>query len=105
MLWTMLVLMGSVCFLLGSIDAARHPPMPVGAVISAVCLGVLLAALNFWAWTKFADSVIDPWVRPFTVKKRERALAVVYAIALLWAPLAGVLANTVTHFLLGGFRR
>jgi hypothetical protein len=108
MLWTMLTLMGAVCFLLGSIDAARHPPMPVGVVIGAVCLGVLFAALNFWAWTKFADSVIDPSIRPFTVKKRERALAalaVLYAIALLWAPIAGVLSNALTHVLLGGLGR
>jgi hypothetical protein len=105
MLWTILILMGSVCFLLGSIDAARNPPMPVGVVLGAACLGVLFAFLNFWAWTKFADSVIDPWVRPFTVKKRERALAVLYAIALLWAPIAGVLSNAVTHVLLGGLRR
>ena len=79
--------------------------MPVGLVIGAVCLGVLFAALNFWAWTKFADSVVDPWVRQFTVKKRERALAALYAIALLWAFFAGVFSNTVTHALLGGFRR
>jgi len=101
----MLILIGSGCFLLGSIDAARHPPMPVGIVVGAVCLGVLFAALNFWAWTKLADSVIDPWLRPFTAKKCERALAVLYAIALLWAPIAGVLSNALTHVLLSGLRQ
>lgn len=79
--------------------------MPVGFVIGAVCLGVTFAALNFWAWTKLADSVIDPWVQRFTIKKRERVLAALYAIAILWAPVAGVLSNSVTHLLLGGFRR
>ena len=105
MLWTMLILAGSVCCLLGSIDAARHPPQPVGVVIVAVGLGVIFAALNFWAWTKLADSGIEPWVKRSTVKKRERVLAMLFAIAFLWVGFAGVLSNIITHVLIGYFTR
>ena len=79
--------------------------MPVNGIIGAVCLGAIFAALNFWAWTKLADSVISPWVQQFTIKKRERVLAALYATALLWAFFAVVLSNTVTRFLLGGLKR
>lgn len=104
MLWTLLILMGSACSLLGSIDAARHPPSPVGGLIVAVYLGTVQAGLNFWAWTRIADSAIDSWVQ-FTVEKRERALAVVYAVAFLWVPIAGFLSNAVVNAVLSIFRR
>jgi hypothetical protein len=105
MLWTLLILMGSACSLFGSIDAARHPTGSMGFLIAAVCIGVISAVLNFWAWTRLADSVIHPWVQQFTIKKRERVLAAIYAAALLWVPIAGILSNTVTQAVLSVFRR
>ena len=105
MLWTMLTLMGSSCLLLGSIEAARHPPMPLGGLIGAIFLGSIFAAFNFWAWNRIADSVIGPWVQRFPVKKQERLLAGLYAIVLLWALFALALSCAITHVLLGGFRR
>ncbi len=78
--------------------------MSMGAVIGAASLGLVFAIFNFYAWTKFADSVIDPWVRRFTHKKRERTLATLYALALLWAPLGAVLSNVLTHVLLRALR-
>ena len=105
MLWTMLILTGSSCLLLGSIEAARHPPMPLGGVIGAIVLGSIFAAFNFWAWNRLADTVINPWVQRFAVKKQERVLAGLYAIAFVWALFAVTFSSAITHVLLGGFVR
>src|ERR1039457_3485703 len=95
MLWTMLVLMSSACFLCGCIDAVRHSPSSLTGWAVAMFFGVALGAVNFWMLHKAAEFV-DRWLRTYSSHTKTLVLRGVYLATLLWIPIAGLLGNVVT---------
>ena len=96
MLWTMLILMSSIDFFLGTVGMARHVKAGLGGYAVTIVAGLILAVCNAWAVYQAGEIAIAR-VERYSESRREWGVRALFTALFLWCFVAVALGAYVGH--------
>ena len=96
MLWTLLIAIGSLNFLGGTMVWARFQTRSMQVYALASTLGLAMTVGNFWLWSRVAE-VLATRMGKSSESARERVFGLLYIAAVVWMPVATALGYWITR--------